>query len=111
LPVDREAATSDHGESLLPLLNGEAGEGESARPAYTETYVPRFHFGWQELQGLRYCGYNPSGVAGLGLSQLGTGDRMAARRTFDTLLEQEPGNVSVSLKVESVFQCSADFGH
>lgn len=41
------------GESLVPFLFG-AG---SARPAYSETFFPRFHFGWQELYALRADGF------------------------------------------------------
>ncbi|HEX4439679.1 MAG TPA: sulfatase, partial [Thermoanaerobaculia bacterium] len=39
------------GRSLRPLL---AGEGTlEPRPAYSETYYPRFHFGWSELSSLQ----------------------------------------------------------
>lgn len=48
---------SFEGQSLLPYLSGEGGKAGPARAAYTETYVPRFHFGWQELHGLRRDGY------------------------------------------------------
>ena len=41
------------GASLTPFL---AGEGE-ARPAYSETFFPRLHFGWQELYALRSDNY------------------------------------------------------
>ncbi len=41
------------GESLVPFLLGEG----SARPAYSETFFPRFHFGWQEIHALRADGY------------------------------------------------------
>jgi arylsulfatase A-like enzyme/Tfp pilus assembly protein PilF len=44
---------SFEGKSLLPHLSGEG----SARPAYSETFVPRFHFGWQELHAVRSDGY------------------------------------------------------
>ena len=55
--LDLGTPASFEGESLLPFLNREAGAVEVTRPAYTETYVPRFHFGWQELHGLRRDGY------------------------------------------------------
>jgi len=42
-----------HGASLTPFL---AGEGVS-RPAYSETFFPRLHFGWQELYALRSDNY------------------------------------------------------
>jgi len=41
------------GESLVPFLFN-AG---SARPAYSETFFPRYHFGWQELYALRADGF------------------------------------------------------
>jgi len=41
------------GASLTPFL---AGEGVS-RPAYSETFFPRLHFGWQELYALRTDNY------------------------------------------------------
>ncbi|MGD8328858.1 MAG: sulfatase-like hydrolase/transferase [Acidobacteriota bacterium] len=41
------------GASLVPFLNG----GGGARPAYSETYFPRYHFGWQELHALREEGF------------------------------------------------------
>jgi Tfp pilus assembly protein PilF len=48
-----EAPASFEGTSLSPHLSGKG----SARAAYSETFVPRFHFGWQELQALRSNGY------------------------------------------------------
>ena len=41
------------GRSMTPFIVG-AGE---ARPAYSETMFPRWHFGWQELYALREGGY------------------------------------------------------
>jgi len=41
------------GDSMVPFLFGEG----SARPAYTETFFPRLHYGWQELHALRVDGY------------------------------------------------------
>ena len=37
------------GRSLLPRLHGEAGTGGEL---YSETFLPRLHFNWSELQGL-----------------------------------------------------------
>ncbi|MDX1385309.1 MAG: tetratricopeptide repeat protein, partial [Thermoanaerobaculia bacterium] len=41
------------GESLAPFIDG----GGSARPAYSETFFPLYHFGWKELYALRADGY------------------------------------------------------
>jgi len=41
------------GASLVPFLEG----GGEARPAYSETFFPRYHFGWQEMHALRSGGY------------------------------------------------------
>lgn len=41
------------GQSLMPFLVGES----SPRPAYSETFYPRWHFGWQELHALRKDGF------------------------------------------------------
>jgi arylsulfatase A-like enzyme/lipopolysaccharide biosynthesis regulator YciM len=38
------------GRSLVPLLSGRGGL--EPRPAYSETYYPRIHFGWSELEAL-----------------------------------------------------------
>ena len=42
------------GLSLTPFFQGEGG---SSRVAYSETYYPRWHFGWQELHALRKDGF------------------------------------------------------
>ena len=42
---------SVHGDSFLPLLLGQ--EEETERLAYSETYWPRYHYGWSELKLLR----------------------------------------------------------
>jgi arylsulfatase A-like enzyme/Tfp pilus assembly protein PilF len=47
--TDLPVPTEFEGASLTPFL---VGEGTS-RPAYSETYFPRLHFGWQELYALR----------------------------------------------------------
>jgi len=39
------------GRSVLPLILGKNEEPE--RPAYSETYWPRYHYGWSELKALR----------------------------------------------------------
>ncbi len=44
VPVPREW----QGRSLWPLLSGKADEG--AGRAYSETFYPRFHYGWSSLQ-------------------------------------------------------------
>jgi arylsulfatase A-like enzyme/Tfp pilus assembly protein PilF len=38
------------GASLVPALLGRAGP--RARPVYSETYYPRFHYGWSELRAI-----------------------------------------------------------
>lgn len=38
------------GKSLKPLIEG---EDESVSPLYAESYLPRIHFDWSELRGLR----------------------------------------------------------
>lgn len=38
------------GKSLWPLI---IGQKEASRPAYSETFYPRYHFGWSELRSLR----------------------------------------------------------
>jgi arylsulfatase A-like enzyme/lipopolysaccharide biosynthesis regulator YciM len=50
IPVPAEV----QGQSLLKLMRGT--ESGSRRTAYTETYYPRFHFGWSELKALYYDG-------------------------------------------------------
>jgi len=42
------------GLSLTPFFQGEGGD---SRTAYSETYYPRWHFGWQELHALRKDGF------------------------------------------------------
>jgi arylsulfatase A-like enzyme/Tfp pilus assembly protein PilF len=44
------------GKSLLPLLFGE-GDKRRYNIAYTETYYPRFHYGWSELKAIYYGTY------------------------------------------------------
>lgn len=51
LPIPREV----QGRSFLPLLAGKKDDVE--RFAYSETYYPRFHYGWSELKSLRTSGY------------------------------------------------------
>jgi len=51
--VGLQAPDNFIGASLVPFLSG----GGSARPAYSETYFPRYHFGWQELHALREEGF------------------------------------------------------
>lgn len=46
-----ELPESIQGESLLPLILGKQSENESL--AYSETYWPRYHYGWSELKSLR----------------------------------------------------------
>lgn len=43
------------GQSLLPLMVGRKLKQE--RPAYSETYYPRYHYGWSELKSLRTTKY------------------------------------------------------
>jgi len=42
---------SVQGESILPLILGK--QGGEAFSAYSETYWPRYHYGWSELKSLR----------------------------------------------------------
>ena len=42
---------SVQGESMLPLILGK--QGGEALSAYSETYWPRYHYGWSELKSLR----------------------------------------------------------
>lgn len=51
--VEVAAPDSFVGESLEPFFSGDA----SPRPAYSETYYPRWHFGWQDLHALRKDGF------------------------------------------------------
>ncbi len=41
------------GRSLVPLLAGGADPGGALPRGYSEAYVPRLHYGWSELRGLR----------------------------------------------------------
>lgn len=43
---------SVQGQSLLPLILGKS-EPEDEQPSYSETYWPRYHYGWSELKSLR----------------------------------------------------------
>ncbi len=40
-----------HGQSLLPLMTGEAGDSE--RSVYTESLYPLLHYGWAPLRAVR----------------------------------------------------------
>jgi arylsulfatase A-like enzyme/Tfp pilus assembly protein PilF len=51
LPIPNEV----QGRSFLPLLARSTEDAE--RFAYSETYYPRFHYGWSELKSLRTSGY------------------------------------------------------
>jgi arylsulfatase A-like enzyme/Tfp pilus assembly protein PilF len=42
-----------HGRSLVPLLSGRPDPPGALPRAYSESFVPRLHFGWAELRGLR----------------------------------------------------------
>jgi arylsulfatase A-like enzyme/Tfp pilus assembly protein PilF len=43
------------GESLLPLIAGRSAGPE--REVYSESYYPRYHYGWSELKSLRTANY------------------------------------------------------
>ena len=43
------------GRSLVPLLAG--GRAGAERMAYSESYYPRYHYGWSELKSLRTVAY------------------------------------------------------
>ncbi len=49
-----------HGTSMMSLVDGSSSSGgdgnDGPRVAYSETYFPRFHFGWQELFALHADG-------------------------------------------------------
>jgi arylsulfatase A-like enzyme/tetratricopeptide (TPR) repeat protein len=49
--VGGEIPETVQGESFLPLMLG--GEEEDDRLVYSETYWPRYHYGWSELKFLR----------------------------------------------------------
>jgi len=51
LPIPKEV----QGRSFLPLIAGKSGGTE--RLAYSETYYPRYHYGWSELKSLRSAKY------------------------------------------------------
>ena len=51
LPVPSDA----HGRSLLPSFGG-SGSGDDVL-AYSETYYPRFHYGWSELKAVQNARY------------------------------------------------------
>jgi len=46
---------SVQGQSLIPLIAGE--KQDSVREAYSESYYPRYHYGWSELKSLRTSRY------------------------------------------------------
>lgn len=48
--VNLPIPSSVQGRSLLPLIAGKKGK---TVPAYSETFYPRYHFGWSELRSLR----------------------------------------------------------
>lgn len=41
------------GRSLVPLIEGETDPADALPRAYSESFVPRLHFGWSELRALR----------------------------------------------------------
>jgi len=45
------ASVPRDGESLVPLMRGEARR--EVPPSYAESWYPRLHFGWSELRGIR----------------------------------------------------------
>lgn len=49
--LDEEMPESVQGKSLLPLILED--EAQDERSAYSETYWPRYHYGWSELKSLR----------------------------------------------------------
>jgi len=49
--LDEEMPESVQGESLLSLIL--ENETQDERSAYSETYWPRYHYGWSELKSLR----------------------------------------------------------
>ncbi|MBI3662084.1 MAG: sulfatase-like hydrolase/transferase [Acidobacteria bacterium] len=52
LPIPKEA----QGQSLLPLLRGQAGAPSEG--FYAETYLPRIHFNWSELRSIHFQQYH-----------------------------------------------------
>lgn len=53
--LDLPISENVQGESLLPLITGRKMKKE--RPAYSETYYPRYHYGWSDLKSLRTSKY------------------------------------------------------
>ena len=51
--VGRRPPAGVQGVSLLPLLRGEKAR-QDRRPIYSETFVPRLHFNWSELQSIQF---------------------------------------------------------
>ncbi|MCG6533970.1 MAG: sulfatase-like hydrolase/transferase, partial [Syntrophales bacterium LBB04] len=51
LPIPKEV----QGKSFLPLMAGRSASAD--RMAYSETYYPRYHYGWSELKSLRSTRY------------------------------------------------------
>lgn len=49
--IGEKISENVQGESLLPLILGK--RGGNALSAYSETYWPRYHYGWSELKSLR----------------------------------------------------------
>ncbi len=49
--LGEESPESVQGKSMLPLILGK--QGGEALSAYSETYWPRYHYGWSELKSLR----------------------------------------------------------
>ena len=49
--VDIDPPSQIQGESLVPLFFKENNPGKSF--AYSETYYPRFHYGWSDLKGIQ----------------------------------------------------------
>lgn len=50
LALGREVPDEVQGEDLLPLAGGEAGR---RRIAHSESWFPRYHYGWSELQSIQ----------------------------------------------------------
>jgi tetratricopeptide (TPR) repeat protein len=53
--LDLQVPETVQGRSLLPLIMGRKLKKEP--PAYSETYYPRYHYGWSELKSLRTTKY------------------------------------------------------
>jgi arylsulfatase A-like enzyme/Tfp pilus assembly protein PilF len=54
MEIPPAARPAMHGESLLPLL---AGEAAVPRTAWIESWLPRFNYAWSELSGVRDAGW------------------------------------------------------